>query len=687
MPIIKGTSIGGMELQIEYSYTQNKTANTSTVTATLKLVNHYALYASALSGSYLSVGGSKTEYSKYISYDSTSATTTTTLATKKVTINHNSDGTATCALAGTFVMNGTYRGYSVGTMTASQTITLDTIPRSSSLSVPTSVDTDSVLSGSITPSSSAFNHKVEFKVGSELKSTIPLAENQSNPTFEQKVDHNWFPSSTSGVITVVLSTYNDNTLIATTSKNVTANVPSSIVPFISSLDIESSDDNGAYVQGKTVATITTEATSGIGSYIVSYSYNGLGLNTTTNANTITTPVLQSPGSQSCVVTVTDARGRTASATTSVNVLSYAAPTIGPVSVQRCDKNGNITDNGTYAKYTVNSSYSSVDGRNTRTITVAYSSNDGASYSQETTLQAANTITGIYGDGVFASTKSYKLLFTIKDSYGASAYVEETLKSASRSINMLTNGKGVAFGKMAEKDNLLDVAWEIQTDEPEKTLTNLSYHGTNVYNNSSDDTSSKWGKLGNLATTFYTDSSGGIGKPSIWGLLLNVAAGVDTSEVHQLWFEQSDGSVFHRGGNGNGLNAWKRIIDNTNIGEYVITPADYVVEQGSSNDWSYTKWNSGKAEACCKIDIGEVALTSNLATGVYSNTSYNGKSVTLPSGLFVATPMAFGNVYSNGYTHCQVSNATTSLVVYRLWSPYSANITGTVVSLYVVGRWK
>ena len=99
----------------------------------------------------------------------------------------------------------------------------------------------------------------------------------------------------------------------------------------------------------------------------------------------------------------------------------------------------------------------------------------------------------------------------------------------------------------------------------KTLSNLSYHGTNVYNNGSDDTSSNWGRLGNLATTFYTDSSGDIEKPSAWGLLLNIAAGVNTSEVHQLWFEQANGSVFHRGGNASSLNSWKRIVDNTNIG--------------------------------------------------------------------------------------------------------------------------
>ena len=174
MAIINGTSVGDMTLQADYSYTQNTSANTSTVTVTLKLYNHYALYASALTGSYISIGGSKTSYTKSISYGG-SATTTTTLATKTVTVTHNSDGTATCNISGTFVMNGTYRGYAVGTMTVNQTITLPKIARSSRFTVSSSVNTGSAISGTVTPSSTTFNHKLLLKIGSTTKTTITMA--------------------------------------------------------------------------------------------------------------------------------------------------------------------------------------------------------------------------------------------------------------------------------------------------------------------------------------------------------------------------------------------------------------------------------------------------------------------------------------------------------------------------------
>ena len=697
MATINGTSIGGMTLQIDYSYTQNTTANTTSVTAKLQLVGHYALYATALSGSYISVAGSKSDYSKTISYDSTSATTTTVLATKTVTVNHNNDGTATCALAGTFVMNGSYRGYSVGTMSVSSTITLPTIPRSSGLTVATSVNTGSSLSGSVTPSNSAFNHKVEFKVGSTVKSTVTLAANQTAPTFTQAIGHDWFPNSTSGTVSVVLSTYNGTTLIATTTQNVTANVPSTIVPSVSAFTAASSVTSGTfsglYVQGKTTAKLTATATAGSGSSIVSYTYSGLGINSTVTTNTATTATLASSGSQTYTVTVKDARGRTASKTVSITVYPYAAPTIGPVSVQRCDSSGNLSDSGTYAKYTVNSTYSTVNSKNTRTVTAAYSSDNGSTYSAETTLQAttdtANAKTGTYGGGSLAATTSYVVRFTIKDAYGATATITAPLQSAARPMNIKSNGKGVAFGKMAETDNLLDVSWGA------RVRGSLTVDGTQTLTGNS----TLKGTLGVTGATTLSSTLSVTGATT-----LNKASTITedafplltlkrnhASNAAGIKFQNNTSTLGYIGMTGSSQNAklTRWASDGSTTYTFLDTEAvkDYVVEQGTSGDWTYVKWNSGRAEASYKVAIGEVALTTNKATGVYSNDTYAGKSVSLPSNLFTAAPMAFGNVFSSGYTHCQVSTSTTSTVAYRLWSPYSATVRDVSVMLYVVGKWK
>lgn len=459
MAIINGTSVGGMTLQADYSYTQNTSANTTVVTVTLKLANHYALYASALSGSYISVGGNKTNYSKSISYGG-STTTTTTLATKTVTVAHNSDGTGSCAISGTFVMNGSYRGSYVGTMSISSTITLPKIARASGLTVPSSVNTGSALSGTITPSSTAFNHKVQLKIGSTIKDTINLAV--GTKTFSYTVPHSWLPNSTSGTITVVLQTYNGTSLVASVSKNVTANVPSSVVPSISAFTaaIAANGLSGLYVQGKTTAKLTATATAGTGSSIASYTYSGPNVtasanSTTVAANTLTTAAIKSSGTLTYTVQVQDARGRKASKTVTITVYPYSTPAIGAVAVQRCTSDGTVSNSGTYARYTVNSAYATVGGKNARTVTIAFSSNNGSSYSAETTIQTTtdtnNSKTGTYGTGAFALASAYLIRFTIKDAYGATHSVTAPLQSAARPINIRPNGKGVSIGAMSTKE--------------------------------------------------------------------------------------------------------------------------------------------------------------------------------------------------------------------------------------------
>ena len=696
MATINGTSVGGMTLQIDYSYTQNTTANTSTVTAKLQLVGHYALYATALSGSYISVAGSKTEYSKTISYDSTSATTTTVLATKTVTVSHNNDGTATCALAGTFVMNGSYRGNSVGTMSVSSTITLPTIPRSSGLTVATSVNTGSALSGTVTPSSTSFNHKVELKVGSTVKQTITLSTGTN--TFSATIPHSWFPSSTSGTVAVVLSTYNGTTLIATTTQNVTANVPSTVVPAISALTAASSVTSGTfanlYVQGKTTAKLTATATAGDGSTISSYTYSGLGINSTVTTNTATTATLASSGSQTYTVTVKDARGRTASKTVSITVYPYAAPTIGPVSVQRCDSSGNLSDSGTYAKYTVNSTYSTVNSKNTRTVTAAYSSDNGSTYSAETTLQAttdtANAKTGTYGGGSLAATTSYVVRFTIKDAYGATATITAPLQSAARPMNIKSNGKGVAFGKMAETDSLLDVSWGA------RVRGNLTVDGTGAV---TGNTTLK----GTLGVTGNTTLSGTL---SVTGATTLNKASTITEDTFPLLtlkrshasngagikFQNNTSTLGYIGMTGSAQDAkltrWESDGSTTytflDTGNLTNTIKDYITEQGGSGAWWWRKWNNGDMEVFgtlsqtpTSLNNGTNSITASLPVS-FVDTSFVVNITPAKCGLMVS---AFGDCNSsNDKTH--TVNSFILSYKYNYSTAYTVNFNVTIV-----GKWK
>lgn len=687
MAIINGTSVEGMTLQADYSYTQNISANTSTVTVTLKLANHYALYASALSGSYISVGGNKTNYGKSISYGG-STTTTTTLATKTVTVTHNSNGTGTCAIGGTFVMNGTYRSTYIGTMSVSSTITLPTIPRSSGLTVPSSINTGATLSGTVSPSSTAFNHKVIIKTGSTVRNTISLAAGTT--AFSDVVEHSWFPSSTSGTITIVLETYNGTTLVATTSKSVTANVPASVVPSVSAFTaaIAANGLSGLYVQGKTTVKLTATATAGAGSSIKSYTYSGPDVtssanSTTTTANTITTAAIKSSGTLTYTVQVQDARGRTASKTVSISVYAYSTPKIGAISVQRCTSDGTLSDSGTYARYTVNSTYASVNGKNTRTVTVAYSSNNGSTYSAATTLQAAtdtaNSKTGTYGGGAFAVASAYLVKFTITDAYGATHSATASLQSAARPINIRSNGKGVAIGAMSTKD-----AFEVAMPADFNSSLNVDGHTT---------------------MTGMLTIAGSINPKN------NINMGGTNGQTGELQIKFSNPTtsanphnVYLYGGNPNGATAmgvydalnnrivWSYIDGNNRLafgngstGIYFngTQMADYVVEQGTQGEWTYRKWNSGFAECWRNVSVtpGNVNANNSITMDLpftFADTNYN---VTI-------TP-AKAAMYIDRWGDCATNGAITHTTTNFTMAYNYAYGTAYAVSFNVVvnGRWK
>lgn len=696
MAVISGTSVGGMTLQADYSYTQNASANTSEVTVILKLASHYALYASALSGSYISVGGSSTNYSKSISY-SGSTTTTTELARKTVTVTHNSDGTATCNISGTFVMNGTYRNIYVGTMSVSQTITLPKIARSSSFTVSSSVNTGSSISGTVTPSSSAFNHKLLLKIGSTTKATITMAVGTT--TFSYTIPHSWLPTSTSGTITAVLETYNGTSLVATTSKNITANVPSNIGPSISSFAVESVDGmNGLSIRGRSRVRLTANAAPGSGASSMStYTFYGNNVNeadgsgarvvyNTANSSVINTGVFNYTGPATYTVVVSDIRGRTATASLGIEVFEYAAPVITSMSVQRCNADGTLSENGTYAYVTVNSRYTTLyhnnKNYNTRTVVLTNGTN-----SLTTTIQSTsntnNSWSGVYGNGAFAIGNTHTITATIKDTaYSMSSSMSQPLKAAARPMNIRANGKGIGFGKMAETDNLLDVQWN------ERVRGNLQVDGTiSSTGNINGVTISKDNYIIGGSRDNITDENWLSTAPSFMG----------TYSQNNQWY--STISCRHRNGQSDGTNygmqlrsilttadnlswrqnmngswgGWKTLLDDNNT-------ADRVIEQGTSGIWTYRKWNSGVAECWGRATIAGSTIMSELTVSLPFTFSSNDYIVNVTPSLNGTTTKTVLVANSAGNEGRTTSNFIIS---------HQTNSTGysVVYMLNVSGRWK
>ena len=104
--------------------------NTSTVTCKLYLVNDWSLNISGRSDNTCTIDGSAQTFSS----PAISTTGTHLLGTVSRTVNHASDGSKSLTISAVFQIRATLSGTYYGTISASANITLDSIPRASSVS-------------------------------------------------------------------------------------------------------------------------------------------------------------------------------------------------------------------------------------------------------------------------------------------------------------------------------------------------------------------------------------------------------------------------------------------------------------------------------------------------------------------------------------------------------------------------
>lgn len=445
-----------LNLYITWSSTTNVGANTSSVTVNV-YSRSYTINGNALADSYVTINGSTKSMAGISLSQSVSNLTNKLLTTYTVTVPHNSDGTKSITIKANIEFNGTVSGKYLSDITASQTVTLDTIPRASGLSVAASINTGSSLTATISPASSAFTHKVAYIIGGSTKFTSGTIAAGTN-TYAYTIPHSWLPSTSSATMTVRLFTYSGSTEIGRTDKSVTVNVPANIVPSVSTLTPTIVNGlSNYYVEGKSQIKLVATATAGSGSTLTSYVFTGPNISgnasthTSTSA-TITSSIIKTDGAIKYGVVAKDARGRQSAIkeTSSITVYPYAAPQITSITAQRCDANGELSNDGTYAKITVKASYSPVNGANKRTVTL-YSSKDN--YVTGTVVLAStntnDTFSGVYGSG-FALGTSYTIRAVITDSYNTGTTINKsvTLKVAERTLNIAKDGNGLAIGGLS-----------------------------------------------------------------------------------------------------------------------------------------------------------------------------------------------------------------------------------------------
>lgn len=489
--IYGSTSNQYITAKIEWSATQSVSANTSTITATL----YYCKSSASTSATYgtlsgrIYIGSSYTSYSKTVTLNTNN--TYVSVGSYKLTVTHDNDGTkdidiwATGAISGTTLTSTTFSE-------AARTVSLTTIPRAAilnSLSCSTNY-LDGTITYQYTPTTTSYYIRGNLSLNINGTFTTIKTDNNGKPSSTTKKSqtitlnneqlstiYNKLPNVSKGTLRLTLHTYSDagysNQIGDAMHKEIELTIPTSVKPKVGALTLTPStitllntqtganttNTTNLLVQGKNKLTLTASSTSaGAGSKIAYYTFNGYNssgtlfytkkVTSTSASQSLAISPISNTGTLKFQVTATDARGRTSAVVEkSITCYAYSKPSISSFSVSR-----STVDGVNYLKCTYSATYASVNSVNAATVTMHYNNSS------------------VYGSGGSASanigsdiSSTYKVYLTIRDKFGG--YVTTATKTVygeTRVMNVTADGTGVAFGKMAERNNFFESRWPIVT---------------------------------------------------------------------------------------------------------------------------------------------------------------------------------------------------------------------------------
>lgn len=454
---------GNYRLRVDWAATQSVSGNYSKITCVMYLVqaSGWSLSISSRSDNVTVIAGAgKTWSSPAISNGGGKTTKLATVTSGNIA--HNADGSKSVAISATFEINATISGTYYDKITASTTVTLDTIPRATA---PKLSATSATMGGTVTISmpraSSSFTHDLAYKgLGADWTTITTGAGTSYTWTVPNRSSS--IPNATSGTLTVRCTTKNGSTTVGSKSVTLTAKVPASVVPTISGATFVEAVSGlasqfGAFVQGKSKAKATITAAGASGSTIKTITSTLQGKSYT--GASWTSDVLSRSGTYPVSVVVKDSRGRSASKSYSITVQPYTPPTISTLDVYRCDSSGTPQDDGTSVWVSWRFSASSVGGKNTVSALLEYKRTTESTWQTMLGILGQNTESAGVISGVTLSTDyQYDIRLTVTDFFGSQSRTA-ILPTGRVILDLKADGTGLAIGKASEKAGL-ELAWPV-----------------------------------------------------------------------------------------------------------------------------------------------------------------------------------------------------------------------------------
>lgn len=688
---------------IVWTSTPNNDANTSTVTAALYYKRNNTGFTTSGTGSFsITIAGVKKSASKTMTITG-SAWALAMEAT--VTVSHDADGGKDVTISAA----GSIPSTTLSSTSCSDTVSLDTIPRASSITSAGAVTLGKACSVKWTPLSKSFRYKLKFVLGDWSYTTGAIYPNTTSAyTYDDYPIPlevaNQLPKAKTGTMTVTLYTFSDSGATkqvgSASSKTFTVTVPDndSTKPTVNMTLSPVTKVGGVfsplYIQGLSKI---KAAFTGDGQYnadISSYRMTVLGKN-------YASPYQSDYISQSGKVTVTgratDTRGYYGEVPEEINFIPYSKPEILPLSgtaaivCARCDSTGKLTEAGTYLKIKARRSYSKVvsDGvqKNFCLIRYRYREEGTNTFSDWKTLLARdNVATDIIDSapisGVVSSTQtSYVVQVGVVDDIGESAAVQFVIPTDFVTIDIPEEFKGKRIGLFryvegTDEDGLYmglpifggavdSLKLGIRLTATESAPIDLDdYKTPGCYYSPS---------INNTKYIINTPYKGG-------GFGLEVRELQNTSYISQTMY--FDRSRLTRHFNGSIWSGWLRFLTTSHVES---SASDFVTEAGTANGWTYKKWKSGTYEM-----FGVFSVTTTVA-GTALGSLYYSEQFVLPSPFTVENACLSGSALSWFFPTsgglASVDDANNN-IGFRLYRPtaFEAGVTVSV-RLHVTGKLK
>lgn len=436
--------------------------NTSTVSAVVQIAGNGVSWNNYQCAGRLYVNGNSYSFT----HTFTTSTSWQTLYTVTgITVPHNSDGSKTISATASFAT-----GVSIGTLTASNSLTLTKIARKSTCTVDVQrPEYGSNVVFTITAQSTGFTHDVYLgRTGYMDYVQIFTNVAAGNHTFTIPEEYAQYFTTTDNELWLKLVTKYGSTTIGTTEyKPILYIQPSADMSPVVTVSCTDATPNyalyGGYVQAQSELQIQ---------HNIAYSYNATGVariisvNDSTYTAATDNTITQSSALQrllnTVTVSVTDSRGSVGQTSVDIEAIPWYQPKKVAFTIERCsDAAGTTPDNeGTYLHVQYSVDFAPVNSQNEKSLTLTYKKESDTEYTSVTIPTTTYTPQGSLVLPDFLATNSYNIQLISTDSFGTYVTAFTILPAAAFKFHLNASGKAFAIGKASKYTETIEIARDL-----------------------------------------------------------------------------------------------------------------------------------------------------------------------------------------------------------------------------------